>query len=146
MALAGRLAGNRTLTLLAQTTIAGAVTGVTTTPVTELSGMGVLTVQFTFLYGANGTSVQAWIQTSFDGGTTWVDVIAFAAATTAITRISSVRATTAVAANYTPTDGALTDNTIKDGLLGDRVRVKYTTVGTYSGATSLAIHAVAKGH
>lgn len=145
MSLAGRLFGNTALVLLPQTTIAAAVTAVTTTPVTELVGMHVLTAQFKFLYGAGGTSVKAYIQTSFDGGATWVDVMAFAATTSALTRLFSVRSGIAVAANVTPTDASLTDNTLLDGLLGDRLRAKYTTTGTYTGATSLAIHAVTKG-
>lgn len=131
--------------LLPQATIATAAAGVLSTPMTGLLGMQVVTAQFVFLYGADGTSVKAYLQTSFDNGTTWVDIMSFAATTTAITRLSSVRSSVAVAAIYTPTDATLTDNTIKDGLLGDRLRVKYTSVGTYSGATSLAVHAVVKG-
>ena len=131
--------------LLPQVTIDAAAAGVLSTPVTGLLGMQVVTAQFVFLYGADGTSVKAYLQTSFDNGTTWVDVACFAVTTTAATRHFSVRSAIAVAANYTPTDATLTDNTIKDGLLGDRLRVKYTSVGTYSGATSLAVHAVVKG-
>ncbi len=132
-------------TLLGTTTIAGAVTAVTTTPQVDLWNAAVVTAQATFLYGSGGTTVQAWLQTSFDQGTSWVDIACWAFATTAATSIHSVRSFTAVAANYTPTDGTLTDNTIKDGLLGDRLRVKYTTVGTYAGATSLAIWAMVRG-
>lgn len=131
--------------LLPQATIAAAAAGVLSTPVTGLLGMQVVNAQFVFLYGADGTSVKAYLQTSFDGGTTWVDVASFAVTTTAATRLFSVRSATAVAANYTPTDATLADNTIKDGLLGDRLRVKYTSVGTYSGATSLAVQAIVKG-
>lgn len=132
-------------TLLPQTTIAGAVTDQLSAVLPGLLSMQVLTAQAVFLYGAGGTNVTAYVQTSFDQGVTWVDIACFQFTTAAATRISSVRTVTAVAANYTPTDGALTANTIKDGLLGDRVRVKYTTTGTYSGATSLALFMVAKG-
>ena len=45
-----------------------------------------------------------------------------------------------MAANVTPTDGALSDNTILDGLIGDRLRVKTVVVGTYSGTSTLAIN------
>lgn len=131
--------------LLPEATIAAAAAGVISTPVTGLLGMQTVTAQFVFLYGSGGTSVKAYLQTSFDAGTTWVDVMSFAVTTSALTRISSVRSGTAVAAVYTPTDGTLTDNTIKDGLLGDRLRISYTSVGTYAGATSLAVHAVVKG-
>jgi hypothetical protein len=101
-----------------------------------------LTVQATFAREAGGTSCKAWIQTSFDGGQSWVDVMCFAFLTTPAKAINSVRLDIAVGPNYTPTDGTLADNTIKDGLLGDRIRAKYTTVGTYSGASSLALTAV----
>jgi hypothetical protein len=43
------------------------------------------------------------------------------------------------------TDGTSADNATVNGVLGDRVRVKYITTGTYSGATSIAVYAVAKG-
>lgn len=145
MSLLGRLQGNYAFALLPQTTIGAAAAGVTTTPVTDLVGMHVLTAQFKFLYGAGGTSVKAYVQTSFDGGATWVDVASFAATTSALTRIFSVRSGIAVAPNITPTASSLTDNTLVDGLLGDRLRVSYTSVGIYTGLTSLAIHAVTKG-
>jgi len=138
-------AGYRAVQLLAQTTIAGAVTGVVTTPVTGLLGMQVVTMQAVFLYGSGGTNVTAYVQTTFDGGVTWVDIASFQFTLAAATKLQSVRAATAVAADYTPTDGTLAANTIKDGLLGEQLRVKYTTTGTYAGATSLAIFAVTKG-
>lgn len=143
MAGAGR-SGDQLLTLLAQTTIAGAVTGQTTTPVVPKQGVTTLVLQAKLAYGSGGTTVKAWVQTSFDGGTTWVDVANFAFTTSAATIVHAVKANTTVTANYTPTDGTLADNTIKDGLIGDRLRVKYTTTGTYAGTTHLTITAVAK--
>ena len=139
-------AGYNRVTLLAETTIGAAVTAVTTTPVTGLLGMHGATVQFKFLYGAGGTSVKAYLQTSIDGGVTWFDIAAFAATTAALTRLFSVRSGIAVAPNITPGSGVLADNTILDGVLGDRLRILYTSVGVYTGATSLAVHAVTKGY
>ena len=136
---------SRFLSLLPQTTIAAAVTAVVTTPVTQLAGVRELMMQAQFLYGSWGTTAKAWVQTSFDGGTTWVDVACFSFTTAAATKISAVKTFTAVAAAYVATDGTLTADTIKDGLIGDQVRVKYTTTGTYAGATSLTVTAVAKG-
>jgi hypothetical protein len=37
------------------------------------------------------------------------------------------------------TDGTLAANTAKDGVLGALWRVKYTTVGTYAGGTTLNV-------
>ena len=136
---------NRAFTLLAQTTIAAAVADQVTTPVTNLVGMKYLAVQAAFLYGADGTDLTVHVQTSLDGGTTWVDVMAFNFTTAAATRISAVNADVALAAAAVPTDGTLADDTILNGLLGDRLRVRYTSTGTYSGATSIAVVAVAKG-
>jgi hypothetical protein len=41
----------------------------------------------------------------------------------------------------TPVDAALADNTAVDGFLGLIYRVKLTTTGTYTGATTFAITA-----
>lgn len=50
----------------------------------------------------------------------------------------------AVAANQSIQDTALTANTILDGVLGDRIRVKYNTTGTFADS-SIKIDAVCKG-
>jgi hypothetical protein len=129
-------------TLMPQTTISVARTAVLEEVVRVPLDARVLGIQAVFAYGSGGTTVKAWVQTSFDGGTTWVDIANFAFTTAAARAINSVRTDTAVAANYTATDGTLADNTIKDGLLGDRLRVKWTTTGTYGGTTNLKISVV----
>jgi hypothetical protein len=106
-------------------------------------GTKTLSAQAVFVRAAGGTTTKVYVQTTFDGGATWVDIMCLAFATTTATEISSVRTDIAVAASYTPTDGTLTDDSIKDGLIGDRVRVKYVVAGTYSGASSIAVQAVA---
>ena len=138
--------GGQRFVLLAPVTIAAAVGPVATTPVTLLTGMNYLGVEAIFLYGAGGTTVKVWVQTSFDGGTTWVDIINFPL-TTAAAKLTAAVATyiTAGAAPVAATDGTSADNAIVNGVLGDRVRVKYLTTGTYSGATSLALYGIAKG-
>ncbi len=133
------------LTLLPTTAIAGAVTGAVGPVVRLRGGLQVLALQAAFAYGSGGTSVKAWVQTSLDGGAAWLDVAAFAFTTTAGRRLSVLHLATPVAANVTPSDGALADNTILDGVLGDLVRVKYTTTGTYAGNTALEVRALAKG-
>lgn len=136
---------NRGFTLLSQTTIAAAVANQTSTPILYLAGMKYLAVQAVFNYGSGGTDLTLHVQTSLDEGTTWVDVMAFNFTTSAATKISAVHVNTALGAAITPTDGTLTDNTILNGLLGDRLRVKYTSTGTYAGATNIELTAVAKG-
>jgi len=139
------------LTLL-NVAIAGAVTAVTTTPAPlpsaiaawqERPSVQALALYATFLYGAAGTTVKAWVQTSFDGGTTWMDIASFAFTTSAAQRVYNLTAA-AVTAIATPVEGALADNTSVNGFLGGLYRVKYTTTGTYTGATSLTIVAMPK--
>lgn len=130
------------MTLLPATTIAAAVTGtVGVTCPTE--GLRDLLIEAKFLYGAGGTDAKAWIQTRVKGGT-WRDVMNFAFTTSAATKWSKVSVAIALAAARTASDAALGDDTILDGFLGDEVRVKYTTTGTYSGATSLEVLGSAK--
>lgn len=96
-----------------------------------------------FVRAGGGTTTQAWVQTSFDGGTTWMDIATFAFTTTTATRLFNLTAA-AVTSIATPTDGSLADNTCVNGFLGDLFRVKLTTVGTYTGASSLTILALPK--
>ena len=105
-------------------------------------GADLVQVQSTFVRAGGGTTTDVFIQTSLDNGSTWIDIMQFALATTTATRVSAVRSSIALSANVTPTDGALTDNTILDGLIGDRLRAKTVVVGTYSGASSLALNVI----
>ena len=134
--------GGGNLILMPATTITTAVTGLTTTAELNLAGMTSLAVFSKLTYGSGGTTAKIWVQTSFDQGTTWVDIVSHAFATATLSRLSTVVLTSA--ANITMTDGTLADNTVLNGVLGDRLRVKYTTTGTYAGSTSLKVWAVAK--
>lgn len=127
--------------LVPTTTITTALTGsvLTSGGYASLRTYQDIVIQATFTYGSGGTTAKAWVQMSFDAGTTWVDVANFAFTTASATRIHALKRITAVAANYTPTDAALADNTITDGLLGARCRVKVTTTGTYGGSTTLKV-------
>ena len=127
--------------MLAATTITTAVTA-SLSGTTTIRNASVLVLQAVFVYGSGGTSAKAWVQTSIDEGTTWFDIASFAFTTASATRLYSLD-TTAVTSIYTPTDATLTDNTVKNGLLGDKYRVKYTTTGTYAGSTTLTISASA---
>lgn len=135
-------AGSTTPTL--GLTIGAAVAATATTPVTKLGGAWYLVVQAKFLYGAGGTTVDAYVQTSIDGGVTWADIMQFNFTTAAATKISAIALSTALAAVVAPTDGTLASNLIVSGLFGDRIRLKYVTVGTYTGATSLKVDGIIK--
>jgi hypothetical protein len=136
-----------TLTLLDKTTITTAVTGVTTpgvpigTYISEHHAV-YLAVRAAFTYGSGGTNTTVYVQTSLDEGVTWIDIMSFQFTTSTATKISAVSTAVALAAAVTGTDGSLTVNTILNGLLGDRVRLKYTTTGTYGGGTTLGVTGV----
>lgn len=139
-------ANGQRITLLAPLTITAAVGATGTTPVVFLAGMQYLSAEAIFVYGSGGTNATAYVQTSFDGGTTWVDVMAFQFTTATASKLSSVSAQIVPTAQaVAPSDGALTVNTALEGFLGDRVRLKYVTTGTYAGGTTLAVYALVKG-
>jgi hypothetical protein len=99
-----------------------------------------------FNFGSGGTSADAYVQTSMDGGLSWFDIANFhflvASGKALFTLFAGTPKTTQLTAF---TDGALASNTALDGALGNQFRVKYTTVGTYAGGTSLRVDAVAAG-
>jgi hypothetical protein len=92
-----------------------------------------VTIQCNFTYGSGGTSADAYVQTSLDGDTTWVDVAQCHFTTSSLRELFNLSALTPVTTAYTATDGTITANTSKDGLLGSKIRVKYVTTGTYAG-------------
>lgn len=126
-------------------TITTALPATATTPIKQFSGSEYLAVEAIFTYGSGGTSAKAYVQTTLDGGVTWIDIMSFAFAGVTASKVSAVVYTTALAPAITPTDGTLADNTILSGLLGSQIRVKYVTTGTYAGGTTLALDAVIKG-
>jgi hypothetical protein len=134
------------MVLLATTTLAAAVTASTTTHIVGLHNMEYLVCEAKFVRAGGGTTAKFWVQTSIDGGLTWVDIINFAFLTTTASKITAVvgNPATPLTPATAPSDGTLADDTIVNGVLGSELRVKYTTTGTYTGASSIAIYAVAK--
>src|SRR5262245_47659056 len=103
----------------------------------------VMEAQATFTFGSGAaTTLNTYIQTSFDGGLTWADVISFTQFTTASARFvaSVVQGAFASAA---ATDGTLAAASNNAGLFGPWWRVKYVVVGTYGGGTTLRVDAFA---
>jgi hypothetical protein len=94
-----------------------------------------LCVQANFTYGSGGATVDAYLQTSLDGGNTWIDIAQFhfttASARASYNLSSLTPETTQVAAK----DGALLANTSQDGILGPLFQVKLASTGTYTGTT-----------
>jgi hypothetical protein len=137
----------RRIVFVAPATVTPAAATYTTTPVTNLAGMMYVVMETIFTRASGGTTLDAYLQTSFDGGTTWVDIMNHSYATTSLSKMSSVSCFPFFAASayvpLAPGDGALSANTSVQGLLGDRLRLKYVVVGTYTGTFSAS--AIAKG-
>lgn len=130
---------------LVGTLAVGAATTTNGVPSINLAGLTYLTVLAKFVYGSSGgTAVKVYIQTSLDGGTTWIDIMSFTFATTTASKVSSISTGIALVAAGTPSDGSLSDNTILNGLLGDRIRAKVVSTGTYAGTATVDVLAYGK--
>jgi hypothetical protein len=92
-----------------------------------------------FTYGSGGTTVDAWLQTSIDGGVSWIDIAQFHFTTSSAKFVFNLNGQTPVTTEYTPTDGTLASNTAKDGLLGPTFQLKLASTGTYAGNTTLRV-------
>ena len=103
-------------------------------------GFANLGIQAKFVYGSGGTSATAYVQTSIDDGVTWIDIASLQFTTSSATKVVNLTSGTPITTPATPTDGSLTANTVVNGVIGNRYRVKYTTVGTYAGGTTLSVH------
>jgi hypothetical protein len=132
--------------LLQGLAITGPVTAQVTPAMQFRDGLPASAVlQATFTYGSGGTTVDAWVQTSFDGGSTWCDAANFHFTTASLNALYNLNANTSITTALTLTDGTLAANTSKDGVLGPLWRVKYTTTGTYAGGTTLLVAITARG-
>lgn len=132
----------RRFTLLSAS-ISAAVAATATTPETGLPGAKYVGLEARFDYAASGTSVYGYVQTSFDSGANWTDIAALVFSAASGRKAASLDGT-AVTTVYTPTSGTLADNTVKNGLLGDRFRVVYKSTGDHGGK-DFVIVGVAKG-
>lgn len=102
-------------------------------------GVTSLTVQFRLAYGSGGTSVKAYLQTSLDQGTTPIDIACVVFASASEVNVLNFSGLTPKLTQVVPTDGALTDDTAVDGVLGDRFRIKLVSTGVYAGSTILSV-------
>lgn len=110
----------------------------------SLEGMLAANIQIKLAYGSGGTTVKVYVQTSLDQGATWVDVACCAFTTASGTKVINLSGLTAKTTAATPSDGAMTDDTALDGVLGDRFRVKITSTGTYATSTTLSVRMMAR--
>lgn len=128
---------------LADLSITTALTGSAQTAIEDLEGIFAASIQAKFAYGSGGTSAKAYVQTTLDNGLTWVDIASFAFTTSSATKIVNLSGLTPKTTAVTPSDGALSDDTCVDGVLGDAFRVKITSVGVYVNST-LSVKLIAR--
>ncbi len=103
-----------------------------------LEGMLAATLSVNFVYGSGGTTCIVTVETSLDQGTTWTEVARFAFGNSASEQNQvNLSGLTPVTTVYTP--AALSSDSVKDGILGDRWRAKVTSTGTYAGNTSVSV-------
>lgn len=103
----------------------------------DLDGITDATIDCRLEYGAGGSTLSHYVQTSFDDGATWIDVYNFEPGLATTQRIVNVTGRTPITTPLTPTDGGLAANTVKDGVVGPRWRTKTVTTGTFTGSTAI---------
>ncbi len=149
MSLNGEVHGDaQRIIFVAPATVTPAAATYTTTPVVRIGGMMYVAFETVFTRASGGTTLDVYLQTSLDGGTTWFDIHQHAYVTTDLKKITvttgySGTALTNAPVPLTPGDAALTANTTVPGLLGDRLRIKYVVAGSYVGTFSAS--AIVKG-
>lgn len=102
----------------------------------RLGGMIGVSLQAAFVYGSGGTTCIAYVQTSLDQGVTWIDIARFDFGTSSATKVANI---SAAGASAPAAVAALGAEGKLDGILGDRLRVKVTSTGTYAGNTTIAV-------
>lgn len=115
--------------------------GIPQAQIDRLDGMQSVSLQAAFVYGSGGTSVAAVVQTSIDQGATWIDVCRFDFTTANAVKIANISAAGALAPAAVAALGA---EGKLDGVLGDRLRCKVSSVGTYGGTTTLSVRAAVR--
>lgn len=107
----------------------------------RLEGMTSVTFFADFDYGSGGTTCAVIIQTSINQGDDWIDICRFDFTTSD----SKKHATIGCFGNVAPGAlAALGSEGKLDGVLGDRLRAKVTSTGTYAGNTSVAVRAAVR--
>lgn len=112
-----------------------------------LSGLGdylAANLEINFTYGAGGLTLKVVIETTFNQGTTWIEVYRAAFTTSSGERVVNVSALTPLTSPLTP--AALSDDTVKDGVFGDRWRARKVVGATpYTGNSSVSVRMQPRG-
>lgn len=86
-----------------------------------------------------GTTVDNYLQTSFDNGVTWEDVANLQVLQADVRKIASMVRDVAAAVRTAASDGALAADTKVDGLMGYNWRIKQVVVGAYNADSRLKL-------
>jgi hypothetical protein len=113
--------------------------GVAQSFIDGLEGVTAVTLQANFTYGSGGTNLKVDVETSLDQGVTWISIARFAFLLASAEKVVNLSGLTPVTTVYTPV--TLSDDSVKDGILGDRLRARITSTGTYAGNTSISVRA-----
>lgn len=145
------------MTLIASISLGSAISGgtalgtVTGTAVAALASpyMGglfdtdIIGAGMDFTYGSGGTAGTVWLQTSYNGGSSWMDVCAFNFAQATLSRYAAFNQGLFGTAAVVPTDATMAGSAIATFTPGNMLRTRYSNTGVYTASTA-AIYLVAK--
>lgn len=116
---------------LAARQITAVVTSEAQTAITDLEIASAVGFEAVWTGGSGGTSAHAIVQTSYDGGTTWRDLVRFDFTTSAAVKTAKRSAVSiAAVAAY----AALSAEGANDIPIGSRLRAVILSVGVFTGA------------
>lgn len=105
-----------------------------------LDWMAALTLFVNFTYGSGGTTCLVYVQTCLDG-VNWIDLARFDFAQASAAKHCTI---SGLAETNPAAVAALGSESKLSGILGDRLRAKVTSTGTYGGNTSVSVRAVVR--
>jgi hypothetical protein len=130
---------NPGVSVLAAAAVTVPLTAQAFSPIDDLDGIQAANLLCEMTGGTAGTSIDVLAQTSFDDGTTWLDVAHFTFNNTGSKKYVVLNA---LASKAVTAYSALGAEGVNDGLLGDMMQAVITTVGTYTNTTiALRLHA-----
>lgn len=109
-----------------------------------LQGMNAVTFQVRFMYGSGSAQTNVYLQTSVDQGQSWFDIANIQFTTAAGVDLVNMSGLDKLTTPTAPTNLSLTQGTVLDGPLGDRLQACVVSTGTYGGGTLVSVRGVAR--
>lgn len=107
----------------------------------RLDGMSSVTLFVEFDWGSGGTSCAVIVETSLNAGDDWIEIAQFDFTTSDSKKTANIAATAAASVAAV---AALGSEGKRDGVLGDRLRARVTSVGVYGGSTTVSVRAAVR--